>query len=72
MESSEAGNFVCRYRILGHLHTYANSDSRCSVSTVSFSHRVSSVLNNDSRSYGKRNMFDGNEETCWNSAEVHL
>lgn len=30
------------------------------------------MLNNDSKSYGKRYMFDGNEETCWNSAEVRL
>lgn len=35
-----------------------------------FYYRVSSVLNNDQKSYGKRCMFDGNEETCWNSAEV--
>uniref|UniRef100_A0A670K786 Nuclear receptor 2C2 associated protein n=1 Tax=Podarcis muralis TaxID=64176 RepID=A0A670K786_PODMU len=29
--------------------------------------RVSSVLNRDVKQFGKKFMFDGNEETCWNS-----
>uniref|UniRef100_A0A8C7XAL4 Nuclear receptor 2C2-associated protein n=1 Tax=Oryzias sinensis TaxID=183150 RepID=A0A8C7XAL4_9TELE len=29
--------------------------------------RVSSVLNRDGKNYGKKNMFDCDEETCWNS-----
>ncbi|EDV26814.1 uncharacterized protein TRIADDRAFT_22604, partial [Trichoplax adhaerens] len=29
--------------------------------------RVSSVLNRAIKSYGKNFMFDGNDETCWNS-----
>nr|XP_020467934.1 nuclear receptor 2C2-associated protein [Monopterus albus] len=29
--------------------------------------RVSSVLNRDVKQYGKKNMFDCNEETCWSS-----
>ncbi|XP_062452019.1 nuclear receptor 2C2-associated protein isoform X2 [Rhea pennata] len=29
--------------------------------------RVSSVLNRDVKQFGKTHMFDGNEETCWNS-----
>uniref|UniRef100_A0AAQ4NWH8 Nuclear receptor 2C2-associated protein n=1 Tax=Gasterosteus aculeatus aculeatus TaxID=481459 RepID=A0AAQ4NWH8_GASAC len=29
--------------------------------------RVSSVLNRDVKQYGKKFMFDCNEETCWNS-----
>ncbi|XP_042338279.1 nuclear receptor 2C2-associated protein [Plectropomus leopardus] len=29
--------------------------------------RVSSVLNRDVKQYGKKYMFDRNEETCWNS-----
>ncbi|KAM6041858.1 nuclear receptor 2C2-associated protein isoform 2-T3 [Chlamydotis macqueenii] len=29
--------------------------------------RVSSVLNRDVKQFGKKHMFDGNEETCWNS-----
>jgi len=29
--------------------------------------RVSSVLNRDAKQYGKRCMFDGNSDTCWNS-----
>ncbi|XP_066491537.1 nuclear receptor 2C2-associated protein [Tiliqua scincoides] len=29
--------------------------------------RVSSVLNRDIKQFGKKYMFDGNEETCWNS-----
>ncbi|KAK0168751.1 hypothetical protein PV327_002521 [Microctonus hyperodae] len=33
----------------------------------SFDCRVSSVLNKDVKSYGKKYMFDGNDETCWNS-----
>jgi hypothetical protein len=29
--------------------------------------KVTSVLNNDVKNYGKQNLFDGNQETCWNS-----
>ncbi|XP_060736121.1 nuclear receptor 2C2-associated protein [Tachysurus vachellii] len=29
--------------------------------------RVSSVLNRDVKQFGKKFMFDGSEETCWNS-----
>ncbi|CAK8698634.1 unnamed protein product [Clavelina lepadiformis] len=29
--------------------------------------RVSSVLNRDTKQYGKQMMFDQNEDTCWNS-----
>ncbi|CAI8058468.1 Nuclear receptor 2C2-associated protein [Geodia barretti] len=29
--------------------------------------KVSSVLNRDLRQFGKQFMFDGSEETCWNS-----
>ncbi|KAL2089603.1 hypothetical protein ACEWY4_014291 [Coilia grayii] len=29
--------------------------------------RVSSVLNRDVKQFGKKYMFDANEETCWNS-----
>lgn len=29
--------------------------------------RVSSVLNRDTRQFGKKHLFDQNEETCWNS-----
>ena len=35
----------------------------------SLSIRVSSVLNKGTKSYGKQYLFDGNEETCWNSDE---
>jgi hypothetical protein len=31
---------------------------------------VSSVLNRDIRSYGKKHMFDDSTETCWNSDAV--
>ena len=34
--------------------------------------RVSSVLNRDSSQYGKKFMFDKNEDTCWNSDQVSL
>ncbi|GLH06505.1 hypothetical protein R5R35_002340 [Gryllus longicercus] len=29
--------------------------------------RVSSVLNRDSKLFGKQHLFDGCDETCWNS-----
>ncbi|XP_069505220.1 nuclear receptor 2C2-associated protein [Ambystoma mexicanum] len=29
--------------------------------------RVSSVLNKDVKQYGKKYLFDGHEDTCWNS-----
>jgi len=29
--------------------------------------RVSSVLNRDTKQFGKSHLFDGDEETCWNS-----
>ncbi|NWW44381.1 NR2CA protein, partial [Pedionomus torquatus] len=32
--------------------------------------RVSSVLNRDVKQFGKKHMFDGSEETCWNSDQV--
>lgn len=32
--------------------------------------RVSSVLNRDVKQFGKKHMFDRNEETCWNSDQV--
>lgn len=31
--------------------------------------RVSSVLNHDKMQFGKSHMFDGKEDTCWNSDE---
>ena len=34
--------------------------------------RVSSVLNRDVKQFGKKYMFDDNEETCWNSDQVDL
>lgn len=34
--------------------------------------RVSSVLNRDVKQYGKKFMFDCNEETCWNSDQVKI
>uniref|UniRef100_A0A2K5S0U0 Nuclear receptor 2C2 associated protein n=2 Tax=Cebidae TaxID=9498 RepID=A0A2K5S0U0_CEBIM len=33
--------------------------------------RVSSVLNRNTRQFGKKHLFDQNEETCWNSDQVH-
>lgn len=32
--------------------------------------RVSSVLNRDTKSYGRQFLCDGKEETCWNSDQV--
>ncbi|PVU98840.1 hypothetical protein BB559_001241 [Furculomyces boomerangus] len=31
--------------------------------------KVSSVLNRNTREYGKKHLFDGNENTCWNSEQ---
>lgn len=32
--------------------------------------RVSSVLNRDNKQFGKKFMFDNQDETCWNSDQV--
>jgi hypothetical protein len=32
---------------------------------------VSSVLNRDTKLFGKQHMLDGSDETCWNSHQVH-
>ncbi|XP_021919186.1 nuclear receptor 2C2-associated protein isoform X2 [Zootermopsis nevadensis] len=32
-----------------------------------FDYRVSSVLNRDVKQFGKKHLFDDDEETCWNS-----
>lgn len=37
---------------------------------VFFFNRVSSVLNRDVKQFGKKFMFDGEEESCWNSDQV--
>ncbi|KAI7895256.1 galactose-binding domain-like protein [Mucor mucedo] len=37
-----------------------NSDTRI---------KVSSVLNRDTANYGKQNLIDGSEETCWNTEQ---
>ncbi|KAH9524679.1 Nuclear receptor 2C2-associated protein [Bulinus truncatus] len=34
--------------------------------------RVSSVLNKDVKQFGKQHLFDGDEETCWNSDQGAL
>ena len=39
-------------------------------SNISFVFRVSSVLNRDVKQFGKQCMFDGDDETCWNSDQV--
>lgn len=31
---------------------------------------VSSVLNRDAKQYGKKFLFDENDDTCWNSDQV--
>jgi len=33
-------------------------------------YRVSSVLNRDNKQFGKKFMFDDQDETCWNSDQV--
>lgn len=32
--------------------------------------RVSSILNRDVKQFGKKHMFDNDDETCWNSDQV--
>jgi len=32
--------------------------------------RVSSVLNRDTRQFGKQFLIDGQDDTCWNSEQV--
>lgn len=39
----------------------------CLLTENKFECRVSSVLNRDNRSYGKKHMFDNCLESCWNS-----
>ena len=38
----------------------------------SFEKRVSSVLNKETKSYGKQFLTDNKEETCWNSDQVYF
>ena len=42
----------------------------CALDFKIFLSRVSSVLNKDNKNYGKKNLIDGSEETCWNSEAV--
>lgn len=48
--------------------THHNTSTLSRVASFLSSSRVSSVLN-DSREFGKQNLFDGAAETCWNSAQ---
>ncbi|XP_063084107.1 nuclear receptor 2C2-associated protein isoform X2 [Cavia porcellus] len=34
--------------------------------------RVSSVLNRNTRQFGKKHLFDQEEETCWNSDQLQI
>ena len=34
--------------------------------------RVSSTLNRDTKQFGKKYLFDGKSETCWNSDQVNI
>ncbi|XP_036169526.1 nuclear receptor 2C2-associated protein isoform X2 [Myotis myotis] len=34
--------------------------------------RVSSVLNRNTRQFGKKHLFDQDEETCWNSDQLQI
>ncbi|XP_067952154.1 nuclear receptor 2C2-associated protein-like [Watersipora subatra] len=45
------------------------SSSVLQASSKPYTCKVSSVLNRDSKTYGKKYMFDGAEDTCWNSDE---
>lgn len=39
---------------------------------LNFFFRVSSVLNSDHSIFGKKHLFDGNEESAWNSEHVSI
>ena len=43
------------------------SDSSCQ-----YTCRVSSTLNRDTKQFGKKYLFDGRSETCWNSDQVFI
>ncbi|CAG5132213.1 unnamed protein product [Candidula unifasciata] len=43
------------------------ADTTCSLAAKICRSRVSSVLNKDTKQFGKNNLFDNSEETCWNS-----
>jgi len=45
----------------------ATTTTQQQVSLTAGQLRVSSVLNKDAKQFGRQNMIDGNEETCWNS-----
>jgi hypothetical protein len=36
---------------------------------LNYNFRVSTVLNNNHKEFGKKHLFDGSEETCWNSKQ---
>ncbi|KAF0977466.1 hypothetical protein FDP41_003458 [Naegleria fowleri] len=38
-----------------------------SIKDLIANYKVSSVLNKNSKEFGKQHLFDGNDETCWNS-----
>ncbi|CAB3386450.1 Hypothetical predicted protein [Cloeon dipterum] len=42
------------------------------LTTTQFNCRVSSTLNRNVKEYGKKFMFDGQEDTCWNSDQVPI
>ena len=54
-----------RYQLLN-----INKDFKQSNNKLLIEPRVSSVLNKDTKSYGKQFLCDGKEETCWNSDQV--
>ncbi len=47
----------------------ANTTSVKSLYSKAVQVRVSSVLNRDTKQFGKQFLFDDDPETCWNSAE---
>jgi len=38
---------------------------------MSYFYRVSSVINRDTKQFGKKHLIDGHVDTCWNSDQVH-
>lgn len=55
---------------MGSWNIFQTISSAWQLTDVLFDFRVSSVLNRDVKQYGKKYLFDCNEETCWNSDQV--
>ncbi|KAK2835740.1 hypothetical protein Q5P01_016224 [Channa striata] len=58
---------MCSHRLTADCNLNRDMAASLICSDTQSSARVSSVLNRDVKQYGKKYMFDCNEDTCWNS-----